>query len=159
MRAVRRLLAESPAVSEHVARSARSTGHLGAADLARYVVGVVLRVAELQGGQAQVGRAAMARAAELVDRRAVEPRPPPFGVGPERSLMPHDRDFVARARAFPRQRAELLDAVLADLFENPPATPWRLGPDERAWVYLRAWTTALALDDRPEPTPNQEDPT
>lgn len=159
MQAVRRLLAENPAVSEHVARSARATRHLGAADLGRYVVGVVLRVAELERGRVRVSRAAMARAADRVEHYAAAERPPPLGVGPQRRLLPHDRDFVLRARALPRTRPELLDAVLADLFENPPATPWRVGPDDRAWVYLRAWITATALDDRPQPTLNLEDPT
>jgi hypothetical protein len=129
-----RLLRDQRRLSRFVEENAQELG-MAPGGVALYLVGLIARLFELQGGRLKTVSWDQLRAAEERVGQALG------------GLLPLDDQFVERARAVPRAQPHVLDEALMALFEAEPE-PGEQDIDRKdaLKVYLILWAVTEALD-------------
>ena len=132
--ALQRLLKSQRRISRFVEENAENL-NMATGGVAMYMIGVILRLFDLAGGQLRSATWAQVRAAEARVQAAV----------PE--LLPLDDGLPARARAIGwRAQPHILDEALMALFERKPKEgEEELDQIEAFKVYMLMWVATEAL--------------
>lgn len=134
---VQRLLRAQPAVVRRVIDDLRDPDTHG---VAMQLVGVILRMLELEGGIVHPVSAGVLERAFRV-------------VGPVADTLPRDDGFFAAARAVDRPQGHVLDEVLYALFGAPATEADAALREERLRMYVTVWKVMEAVDHCWRPLP------
>jgi hypothetical protein len=133
--ALQRLLKSQRRISRFVEENAESMD-MGTGGVAMYLIGVILRLFDLAGGELRAGTWAHVRDAEARVQEAVP------------ALLPLDDGLPERARAISwRAQPHILDEALMALFERTPKEGEQdLDHTESFKVYMLMWVAVEVLN-------------